>query len=77
VSIDPASAAAPTFTANQLMINFEGLPFVQLGDKFILDVTSTSAAPEPASLALLSTGLLLGLPILRRIRRRKHPSHSA
>jgi|SRR5215472_2784086 len=80
VSIDPASAAdflgAPTFTANQIMINFEGLPFVQLGDKFILDVTSTSAVPEPASLALLCTGLL-GLPILRRIRRRRYPSHRA
>jgi hypothetical protein len=72
VTTDPASASdflgVPSFTANDIMVNFEGLPTVPAGARFILDVTSSSALiPEPASLALLGTGLVgIGLIVRRR-----------
>lgn len=61
VTIDPASASdflgVPSFMANDIMVNFEGLPTVPAGARFILDVTSSSPLiSEPASLALLGTG---------------------
>jgi hypothetical protein len=73
VTIDPASApdflGVPSFTADDIMANFAGLPTVPVGAQLILDVTSSSPLiPEPASIALLGAGLV-GIGLIRRHRR--------
>jgi hypothetical protein len=72
VTIDPAStlagftAADLTFTANEIRANLNGLTF-GTNAQLVLDLASTSAVPEPASLTLLGTALVgFGIAVQRR-----------
>lgn len=72
VTIDPAStlagftAADLTFTANEIRANLSGLTF-GTNAQLVLDLASTSAVPEPASLTLLGIALVgFGVAVQRR-----------
>ena len=80
VSLDPASTILPvpftgppvssssafSFNGDNVLFNLAG-DSVTTGQQLILDVqTSPSAAPGPASVVLLGTGLLGGVAFLRR-----------
>jgi PEP-CTERM motif-containing protein len=60
VTIDSASSptflGVPSFTANGIMVNFQGLPAPPVGAEFILDVTTASVVPEPGTWAMLLAG---------------------
>ncbi len=65
VTVDPLSTfmgAGISFTSNEVLANFQGLT-VSAGDTLILNLNfappiPSSVTPEPASIALLGTGLL-------------------
>jgi hypothetical protein len=67
VTVDGATTLAPTgfsFTGDSVWINLSGLS-AEDGEQSILDVTTGTSVPEPATLALMGLGLA-GVGVMRR-----------
>ena len=77
VTLDSAStvpgftSAGLTYNANNIATNWAGLSGISAGEEIILDVSTQTAAPEPADWSLVAAALVLVGAYRRKLRRDK------